>query len=85
MSDERILETIRLSVAELCAVDPSAVQDDGKLVGYGLDSLRAMELVLILEEEFGVELPEHDPELGRVETPRQLADLVARRRGDDGP
>lgn len=85
MPDERILETIRRSVAELCAVDPSAVQDDGKLVGYGLDSLRAMDLILILEEEFGVELPEHDPELGRVETPRQLADLVARRRGDDGP
>lgn len=85
MPDEGVLETIRLRVAELCAVEPSAVQDDGKLVGYGLDSLRAMELILTLEEEFGVELPEHDPELGRVETPRQLADLVARRQGGDGP
>lgn len=83
MPDDPILETIRRRVAELCAVDPSTVQDDGKLVGYGLDSVRAMELVLILEEEFGVELPEHDPELGRVETPRQLADLV-RRRGAGG-
>lgn len=85
MPDDPILETIRERVAELCAVDPSAIQDDGKLVGYGLDSVRAVELVLTLEEELDVELPEHDPELGRVETPRQLADLVRRRRRADGP
>lgn len=85
MPDDPILETIRERVAELCAVDSSAIQDEGKLVGYGLDSVRAVELVLTLEEELDVELPEHDPELGRVETPRQLADLVRRRRGVDGP
>ncbi len=85
MDDRTLLETIRTHVADLCGVEPDAVRDEGKLVGYGLDSIRAVDLVLLLEEEFDVALPEHDPELTSVETVRDLARLVdRRRRGEQG-
>jgi acyl carrier protein len=86
MADERpLIDRIRSHVGELCGVDPSTISDDGKLVAYGLDSVRAVELTLILEEELGIELSEHDPELARVETLRELADLVRRRREGGAP
>lgn len=77
---ESSLETeIRQHVARICAVDPATIRDDGKLVGYGLDSIRAMDLILTLEEQLDIEIPEYDPALARVETFRDLVELVRRR------
>lgn len=84
MTDDALLETIREQLARICALEPSEVETAGKLVGYGLDSVRAVELILTLEEELGVELSEHDPELGRVETLGELADLIRRRMAGAG-
>lgn len=84
MTEDTLLETIREHLARICALEPGEIETSGKLVGYGLDSIRAVELILTLEEELGVELSEHDPELSRVETLEQLADLIGRRRAGVG-
>lgn len=86
MVDESpLMIRIRRHVARICAVDPSTIRSDGKLVGYGLDSIRAMELILTLEEQLDIEIAEHDPALARVETLRDLVQLVRRRSEESNP
>lgn len=50
-------EIIRL-VAEVCDVNPADIRREGDLVGYGLDSARAMDLVVALEDAFKLEIPD---------------------------
>ena len=61
---------------------PSDLSDDVSLVGsgLGLDSLDILEIVLCVEKNFGVKMPENG-----VETLRSLntlADYIAERRGE---
>lgn len=78
------IDTLRTLIAETCAVDRNTVRGDGKLVGFGLDSVRLLDLILAIEERFGVEISESDPELARVETVTDLVTLIERRRGRTG-
>jgi acyl carrier protein len=49
---------IRRLLAEVCALDPSSLRADAPLIEYGLDSARAIDLLVSLEETFGVEIPD---------------------------
>jgi acyl carrier protein len=46
-------QIIRL-IAEACDVNPENVERDRLLVEYGLDSVRAIDLVVALEDAFGL-------------------------------
>lgn len=80
MSSTSIRQTIKELIADVCAVDAGEVRDEGKLLGYGLDSVRVIDLLLAIEEELGVEISETDPELAGVQTVADLAAFVERRR-----
>ena len=57
------------------AVAPMSVEDvDRSMVEYGVDSLRAMELVVSLEEAFGVSIP--DDCVATMRTLEQVTALV---------
>ena len=74
MSDEPF-ERFRKCAVEVLAVQPDQVTMEAKF-GDDLDadSLDLVELVMALEEEFGVEVPEED--LEGIETVGQAYDLV---------
>jgi acyl carrier protein len=57
-TDRSLLDRVRVVVAEVLWTLTSEIDDEVALVNYGLDSPRAIELTLRLEEEFCVELPE---------------------------
>ena len=76
-------ETIRAAVAEICAIDTGNVRPEGELLGYGVDSLRTLELVMELEDRLGIQISDHDPALGEVRTIQQLADFIDRRLAGD--
>ena len=63
----------------MCAVDRSVIKPEGKLVGFGLDSVRLLDLIVAVEESFGISINESDPELARVETVADLIALIERR------
>jgi acyl carrier protein len=56
MSDG-IFEKVRAIIAEKALVEPSDVTPDSTPEDLGLDSLAMVELVLAIEEAFGVKVP----------------------------
>ena len=56
-------EKIKAVIAEQLGVKPEEVTEQAKFVDdLGADSLDTVELVLALEEEYGVEIPDEDAE-----------------------
>ena len=56
-------EKVRQIIAEQLGVKKEEVTDGAKFVDdLGADSLDTVELVMALEEEFGVEIPDEDAE-----------------------
>jgi acyl carrier protein len=58
-------------VAHACAVEAATVKPDGRLVEYGMDSIRAVDLLVSLEERFGIEIS--DAEASALKT---VGDIV---------
>jgi acyl carrier protein len=73
--DQELFGRFKKCAVEVLSVDESVVTPDAKF-GDDLDadSLDLVELVMALEEEFGVEVPEE--ELEGIETVGQAYDLV---------
>jgi acyl carrier protein len=67
---------IKRLLAEVCALDPAAVRADVPLLEYGLDSARAIDLLVALEGEYGIRIPDDD-----VTKMRTLADVALYVRG----
>lgn len=58
-----IAEKIKAVIAEQLGVKPEEVTEQAKFVDdLGADSLDTVELVMALEEEYGVEIPDEDAE-----------------------
>jgi acyl carrier protein len=63
---------VRRILAEKLRIDPSKVKPESLLVeDLGADSLDVVEVVMKLEEEFGISIPDSD-----VEGIRTVADVV---------
>jgi acyl carrier protein len=63
MTKEEIFEKVRELVAERLNVDEDEVTEDAKFIDdLGADSLDIVELVMDLESEFDLEIPDEDAE-----------------------
>lgn len=72
MSNEQRVKKI---VAEQLGVNESEIKNESSFVNdLGADSLDTVELVMALEEEFGVEIPDEDAE--KITTVQQAIDYV---------
>lgn len=76
---DEIRSRVKEIIAELCDVPLSEVRDEGLLLGYGLDSVRAVDLIASLETELGIVVP--DAELAEIRTVGDVVSKVARLRG----
>ena len=58
-----VADKVREIIAEQLGVKKEEVTDDAKFIDdLGADSLDTVELVMALEEEFGIEIPDEDAE-----------------------
>ncbi len=62
-NDTNLFETIQAVIAEQLNIDASQVTPEAKLVkDLGVDSLDIVELIMALEERFGIEIPDEQAE-----------------------
>lgn len=80
MAKDETLARVRELVAELCDVGSDKVRAESRLLGFGMDSVRILDLLMALEDAYGIDLPESDPDLAGVQTVGELAELVHSRR-----
>ena len=63
MSSEEIFEKIKNIIVEQLQVAETSVTEDASFIDdLGADSLDLVELIMALEEEFGIEIPDSDAE-----------------------
>lgn len=80
MSREEILATLRELAVEVLEADPSAITEDARLAeDLDADSLALVEMVMALEDHYGISIPED--ELEGVHTVGDTIDVVAARVG----
>lgn len=57
--DEEKRASLRIAIAEHLGIDPASVSDDKRIQDdLEADSLDAVEIVMMVEEKFGVEVPD---------------------------
>lgn len=72
---ENIEERVKKIIVEQLAVDASEVTPDAQFVqDLGADSLDTVELVMALEEEFDIEVPDEDAE--KIQTVGQAINYI---------
>lgn len=83
VSDEQLIGEIRGIFAEKLAIEVESPVVD--LLDTGLvDSVTLVELLLVLEQQFGISLPLEDLEMEDLRSVARIADLVGRTRSKSG-
>ncbi len=72
---ENLEARVKKIIAEKLGVDESTIKNESSFVDdLGADSLDTVELVMALEEEFNVQIPDEDAE--KITTVQQAVDYV---------
>lgn len=77
------LKTLLVSELNLAGRAPEAIDDDAMLfgeTGLGLDSLDALQVAMLVEENFGVRVPEGDEARSIFRSVSTLADFIESQR-----
>ena len=75
---ENISNTAKRIIAERLKVSEDQIADDTNMArDLGMDSLAGVEIVMDLEEEFGVEIPDTDAE--RLATFKQVINYIQKK------
>lgn len=57
---QETVDTVKRLLAETCAIDAGEIREDGRLVAYGLDSVRVMDFVIAIEDAYDVRIKQAD-------------------------
>ncbi len=82
MSEERIENQIKTMLADrfIVSVAPDELDEDASLVDvYGVDSVSVLELIVGLEEAFGISVGDTDFSIENFQTVSAIADFVRAR------
>ena len=75
MSREEIFETLKSKIAENLSIDEEIIKLESTFVDdLSADSLDIVELVMSIEEEFGIEIP--DSEAEKIVTVSDVVDYI---------
>ncbi|MBP5312343.1 MAG: acyl carrier protein [Clostridia bacterium] len=77
-----MFEQIKAIIAEQLSADPEKITPDTSIIeDLGADSLDVVELVMALEEKFGVEIPDEDAE--KINTVGDIVNYVETHKSSD--
>ncbi|CDF58830.1 acyl carrier protein [Thermobrachium celere] len=76
-----MFEKIRNIIAEQLNLDESEITEATTFEELGVDSLDLFQILISLEDEFGVEIPNEDAE--NIKTVKDVVDYIKERIGDE--
>jgi acyl carrier protein len=85
---KREIKVLLVAELNLAGKDADSIADDAPLFGQGglgLDSLDALQIAMLVEERFGVRVPEGDEARSIFASVQSLADFVDGARGGAEP
>lgn len=75
LSEERVREEVRQRVADISEMDLEEVTDTALFAeDLGVDSLMAIELLVALDKEYGIDLPEE--QFRQIRTLNEAVDVI---------
>jgi acyl carrier protein len=77
---KREIKQLLVSELNLSGRDPNSIEDDAPLFGtggLGLDSLDALQIAMLVEEKFGIRVPEGDEARPIFRSVSSLSDFIA--------
>ena len=72
-----VAERVKDILAEECAVDRAALQDDARLEDVGISSVDMVQVIFAIEESFGISIGEDDMGLS-LETVGEVTSAIQR-------
>ncbi len=70
-----IIEKVKELLAEQLGIDTKTIGDDANILeDLGADSLDIIEMLMTLEDEYGVTIP--DDQINQVKTVKEVAELI---------
>jgi acyl carrier protein len=80
---KREIKQLLVSELNLAGRDPATIDDDALLFGsdgLGLDSLDALQIAMLVEEKFGIRVPEGDEARPIFRSVSSLSEFIGRER-----
>jgi acyl carrier protein len=77
---KREIKQLLVSELNLTGRDPNSIEDDAPLFGtggLGLDSLDALQIAMLVEEKFGIRVPEGDEARPIFQSVSSLSEFIA--------
>lgn len=84
MSDERIEDQLKELIVErlFLKIEPQDIGDEDNLMeDHGIDSVQVLEIVVGLEEEYGVSFEDEDFDIEVFQTVKSISDFVREKQG----
>lgn len=85
---KREIKELLVAELNLSGRDPSSIEDDAPLFGQdglGLDSLDALQIAMLVEDKFGIRVPEGDEARPIFRSVGSLAEFVGKERDRKSP
>ncbi len=82
---KREIKALLVSELNLAGRDPAAIEDEAPLFGdggLGLDSLDALQIAMLVEEKFGIRVPEGDEARPIFRSVSSLAEYIGHERDE---
>lgn len=80
--ETQMFEQIKLIIAEQLSAEPDKITPETSIIDdLGADSLDVVELVMALEEKFGIEIPDEDAE--KINTVGDIVSYVEANKSSD--
>ncbi len=82
MEETKMFEQIKAIIAEQLSAEPDKITPETSIIDdLGADSLDVVELVMALEEKFGLEIPDEDAE--KINTVSDIVSYVEAHKSND--
>jgi acyl carrier protein len=76
-----MFEKIRNIIADQLNLDENEIAEDTTFADLGVDSLDLFQILISLEDEFGIEIPNEDAE--NIKTVKDVVEYIKERIGDE--